>query len=98
MYFVFGNLPDRVDEKDIREFLSRFSTVGNVSFLKKSEESNIESTYVKSTYVNNKDSHSHYECLVDLKLVDRIQGIALQQRLNQYCWKGRCIHSYMLLF
>jgi len=81
MFFIFGNLPDRVNEKDIREFLSRFSKVGSVSFFEHDHE-----------------LHSDYECMVDLELVDRIQGAALQRRLNQYCWKGRSIHSHMLLF
>ncbi len=81
MYFVFGNLPDRVDEEDIRKFLSKFSTVESVSFFDHADE-----------------SHSDYECMVDLKLSDRIHGVTLQRRLNKYCWKGRCIHSHMLLF
>ena len=81
MFFVFGNLPDRVDEEDIREFLSNFSTVESVSF-----------------FDNGDKSHSNYECMVDLKLTDRIHGMTLQRRLNKYYWKGRCIHSHILLF
>ncbi len=81
MYFVFGNLPDHVDEKDIREFLSDFSVVKSISF-----------------FENGDKPPSNYECLVDLKVVDRIRGVALQRRLNKYYWKGRCIHSHMLLF
>ena len=39
MFFVFGNLPDRVDEEDIREFLSKFSTVESVSFFDNGDKS-----------------------------------------------------------
>ncbi len=81
MYFVFGNLPDRVDETQIREFLDKFSSVESVSFFEPGDQ-----------------SHSDYECIVDLKLMNRIQGTILQNRLNNYCWNGRCIHFHMLLF
>ena len=82
MHFVFGYLPDDVDEGDIKDFLSHFCSVDDVSFF---------------DHVDNCAS-SENECLVSLDVANRIQGVMLQQRLNNYYWRGRCIHSRMLLF
>ena len=82
MNFLFGYLPDDVDEGDIEDFLSHFCTVDDVSFIEH----------------GNNCVQSEYECIASLDISNRIQGVMLQQRLNNYCWKGRCIHSRMLLF
>lgn len=82
MVFVFGYLPDDTDEKDIRDLLNPFATVSDIVFFKKTESC----------------CHSEYECMVDLAITNRVVGSIVQNRLNNYCWKGHRIHSRMLIF
>jgi len=82
MIFVFGYLPDDIDEKDIREFLNPYAKVSDVFFFEKSDYC----------------SHSEYECMVTFDISNRITGYTLQNRLNNYCWNGHRIHSRMLIF
>lgn len=82
MQFVFGNLPDGVDTEEFKDFLSQFCTVKKVDFFQKSEI----------------DIHSDYECVADLNISSPLAASYLQKRLNNYCWKGRRIHTHFLLF
>ena len=82
MVFVFGYLPDEIEEQDIRDLLTPIATVSDVYFFEKSETCNA----------------SENECMVTLDIESRIGGSFLQKRLNNFCWKGRRIHSRMLIF
>ena len=82
MVFVFGYLPKDIEEQDIRDLLNSFAPVSDVFFFEKSESC----------------GPSEYECMVTFDIKNRIVGSVLQNRLNNYCWKGHRIHSRMLIF
>ncbi len=82
MMFVLGNLPNDIEEKDIRDFLNPYVKVSDAFFFKKSDYC----------------CHSEYECMVTFDISSRVRGYTLQNRLNNYCWKGHRIHSRMLIF
>lgn len=82
MVFVFGYLPKDIEEQDVKDLLTPFATVSDVFFFEKSESCRA----------------SEYECMVTLDIQNRIVGSILQNRLNNYCWKGHRIHSRMLIF
>jgi len=82
MVFVLSNLPDDVEENDVKELFQPFSKAIDVFFFKK------DKTFC----------HSEYECTVTLDNTSHIFGFHIQNKMHNYCWKGRCIHSHMLIF
>lgn len=42
--------------------------------------------------------HSEYECTVTLNISSYIVGFCIQNKIHNYCWRGRRIHSRMLIF
>ena len=81
MVFVLGNLPDNIDEDDIRELFEHSPILTDVTFFEE----------------NNFCHHSEYECKVTLDLKSDIAGLAMQNKLQHYYWRGRCIHAHMLI-
>jgi len=82
MVFILGNLPDRTKEKDIKELFNHSNTLTEVTFFKSSKIC----------------CHSEYECMITLNFISRFAGLTMQNKLHGYCWKGRCIHSQMMIF
>ena len=82
MVLILGNLPDNTEENDIRELFNHSTTLTDVSFFEESD----------NCY------HSDYECTITLDLMSPIAGFAMQNKLQGYCWKNRCIHAHALIF
>jgi len=83
MTFILGHLPENVDEENIKELFCQFANViTDVIFLENSIACR----------------HSEYECMVKLSISSSIVGFCIQNRMNNYCWKGQRIHSHMLVF
>jgi hypothetical protein len=80
MVFVLGNLPDNIEEDDIKELFNNSTILTDVNFFE----------------TNGNHHPSEYECTVTLDLKSPIAGLAMQNKLHHYCWKGRCIHAHML--
>ncbi len=84
MMLLLGHLPT-TSENDIRELLSKFSTVSEVQFLGDKNDT--------------KPRHpSDYECIVKMDISNPAVGNIIANKINHLCWRGSSINAHMLVF
>lgn len=80
---VLNNLPDGVEESEIKNKLFRMSGVEEITLMPSSSASK---------------QSSNYECIVKLDITNPIVSTILAERINKICWRQHKISARVLLF